>query len=117
MFRRVFAQARKELTQILRDRLALLLALVLPLFLLLLISNALSLTVNDLPLVVQDFDSSAASRSYIDAFRASVTFRVIPWPTDHQPEDALKSGAARAILVIPSHFSRDLARAQVAKVQ
>ena len=117
MFRRVFAQARKELTQILRDRLALLLALVLPLFLLLLISNALSLTVNDLPLVVQDFDSSAASRSYIDAFRASVTFRVIPWPTDRQPEDALKSGAARAILVIPSHFSRDLARAQVANVQ
>ncbi len=117
MFRRVFAQARKELTQILRDRLALLLALVLPVFLLLLMSNALSLTVNDLPLVVQDFDSSAASRSYIDAFRASVTFRVISWPTDRQPEAALKAGSARAILIIPSHFARDLSRGQVANVQ
>jgi ABC-2 type transport system permease protein len=46
-----------------------------------------------------------------------VTFRVIPWPTDRKPEDALKSGAARAILIIPTHFSRDLARAQVTKVQ
>jgi ABC-2 type transport system permease protein len=117
VFRRVIAQARKELTQILRDRLALLLALVLPLFLLLLISNALSLTVDDLPLVVQDFDSSAASRSYIDAFRASVTFRVIPWATDQKPEDALKLGAARAILIIPEHFSRDLARSRMANVQ
>src|SRR5665811_2131819 len=66
MFRRIIAQARKELTQIMRDRLALALALVLPLFLLLLLSNAISLTVNDLPLIVQDLDNSAASRSYID---------------------------------------------------
>lgn len=117
MFRRIIAQARKELTQISRDRLALLLALVLPLFLLLLMSNALSLTVNDLPMVVQDFDSSSSSRNYIDAFRASVTFRVISWPTDRNPEDALKSGLARAILVIPSHFARDLARGRTANVQ
>lgn len=117
MFRRIFAQARKELTQISRDRLALLLALVLPLFLLLLMSNALSLTVNDLPLVVQDLDSSTASRSYIDAFRASVTFRVVSWPSDREPEEAFKSGSARAVLIIPSHFSRDLARGQTANVQ
>jgi hypothetical protein len=37
--RRIFAQARKELTQIARDRLALALALVLPLGLLLLLSH------------------------------------------------------------------------------
>jgi ABC-2 type transport system permease protein len=117
MFRRVFAQARKELTQIVRDWLTLTLALVLPLFLILLLSNAISLTVNDLPLVVQDFDSSSASRSYIDAFRASITFRVVSWPTDCNPEEALKSGRARGVLIIPSHFSRDLARGQVSDVQ
>ena len=117
MFRRVFAQARKELTQIRRDRLALALVLVLPLLLLLLLSTAISLTVNDLPLVVQDLDSSAASRSYLDAFRASVTFRVVPWPTDRQPEGALEAGAARAALVIPAHFGHDLARGQATNVQ
>jgi len=117
VFRRIFAQARKELTQISRDRLALLLALVLPVFILLLMSNALSLTVNDLPLVVQDLDSSSASRSYIDAFRASVTFRIVSWPTDRQPEEALKSSSARAALIIPTNFGRDLARGQMANVQ
>jgi ABC-2 type transport system permease protein len=117
MFLRIFAQARKELTQVVRDRLALALALFLPLFLLLLLSNAISLTVNDLPLVVQDLDSSPASRSYIDAFRASVTFRVVPWPVDRQPEEALKAGIARGALVIPVHFGRELARGETANVQ
>jgi len=117
MFRRVIAQTRKELTQITRDWITLTLALVLPLFMLLLLSNAISLTVTDLPLIVQDLDSSSASRSYIDAFRASLTFRVVPWPADRQPEEALKSGTARAILVIPSHFGHDLARGQVSNVQ
>ena len=59
--RRIIAQTRKELTQIMRDRLALALALVLPLGLLLLLGTAISLTVNDLPIVVQDLDDSPAS--------------------------------------------------------
>jgi ABC-2 type transport system permease protein len=117
VFRRIFAQARKELTQIFRDRLALLLALVLPLFLILLMSNALSLTVNDMPLAVQDLDSTSVSRSYIDAFRASNTFRVISWPVDRQPAQALRSSAARAALIIPEHFGRDLARGTQSDVQ
>ena len=117
MFRRIFAQARKELTQIVRDRLALVLALVLPLFLILLLSNALSLTVKDMPLAVQDFDSSPASRSYIDAFRASITFRVVPMSSNVQPEQVLRTGAARGVLIIPEHFGRDLARGNVSDVQ
>jgi ABC-2 type transport system permease protein len=117
MFRRVFAQARKELTQIVRDRLALVLALVLPLFLILLLSNALSLTVHDMPIIVQDLDSTSASRSYIDAFRASGTFHVVPWPDDRKVEEALTTGKARAVLIIPVNFGHDLARGQTASVQ
>ncbi|MBV8654778.1 MAG: ABC transporter permease, partial [Candidatus Eremiobacteraeota bacterium] len=49
--RRIFAQVRKELTQLVRDRLALALALLLPAFLLLLMGTAISLTVDDMPLV------------------------------------------------------------------
>jgi ABC-2 type transport system permease protein len=115
--RRIFAQARKELIQIARDRLALALALVLPIFLLLLLSNSISLTVSDLPLIVQDLDSTPASRNYIDAFRASVTFRVVAWPPDKQPEQALQAGVARGVLIIPVHFGRDLARGTAANVQ
>ncbi len=84
--RRILAQARKELTQIFRDRLALVLALVLPLILLFLLGNTLSLDVHDLPIIVQDFDGSSASRNLLDAFRQSLTFRVVSWPTDRAPE-------------------------------
>ncbi len=56
--RRILAQTRKELTQILRDRMALALALVLPCILLFLMGTAIALTVGGLPIIVQDFDDS-----------------------------------------------------------
>ena len=86
-------------------------------FLLLLMSSALSLTVNELPIVVQDFDGSTASNSLVDAFRASITLKVVSWPVDKTAEEALASNAARAVLIIPSHFGRDMARGVNAPVQ
>ena len=115
--RRVFAQVRKELIQITRDWRTLALALALPLVLLLLMSTAISFTVNDLPIVVQDFDDSPASRDFISAFRNSLTFNVVSWPTNRQPEGALISNKARAVLIIPQRFSRDIARGSAAQVQ
>ncbi len=108
--RRILAQTRKELTQIIRDWRTLVLALILPLFLLILNGSAISLTASDLPIIVQDFDDSSASRKFIDAFRASITFHVVSWPPDRHPEEALASGTAHAALIIPAHFGRDIAR-------
>jgi len=115
--RRIIAQAKKELIQIVRDRRAVMLALGIPLALLMLMSHALSLTVDDLPIVVQDLDDSQASHRFIDAFRASITFRVVPLSVDRQPEDAFKSSSARAALIIPKHFGRDMARGFNSPVQ
>src|SRR5450755_2922974 len=115
--RRILAQIRKELTQIVRDRLALTLALLLPLILLFLLGTAISLTVTNLPLIVQDLDDSLASHDFIDAFRASETFHVVAWPVDRQPEEALRDSKARAALIIPEHFGRDLARGNNSSVQ
>jgi ABC-2 type transport system permease protein len=115
--RRIFAQTHKELTQIVRDRLALALALLLPLILLMLLGTAISLTVTDLPIVVQDFDDSTTSRDFIDAFRASETFRVVAWLPNRKPEDALRDSQARAALIIPLHFGHDLARGVNCNVQ
>jgi ABC-2 type transport system permease protein len=114
---RILAQTRKELTQIVRDRRAVVLALGIPVALLMLMSLAISLTVDDLPIVVQDFDNSSASRQLIDAFRASITFRVVPWSVDKQPDEAFKSNIARAALVIPKHFGRDMVRGNGSPVQ
>jgi ABC-2 type transport system permease protein len=115
--RRIFAQCRKELTQIIRDWRTLSLALFLPLVLLVLMSTALSLTVSDLPIIIQDLDDSPASRDLADAFRASITFHVVAWPVNAQPEQAFTSNVAHAALIIPEHFGRDMARGFDAPVQ
>ena len=115
--RRVATQVRKELTQIVRDRRSLALALVVPMLQLIVMGSGISLSVNDLPLVVQDLDRSAASERLLDAYRASITFHVAPWPVDRNPADALAANYARAVLVIPEHFGRDLARGVATPVQ
>jgi len=115
--RRIFAQTRKELIQIVRDWRTFGLAIVLPLILLVINGSAISLTVSDMPIIVQDFDSSPASRAFIDAFRASVTFYVTPFPIDGKPEEAFASDAAYASLIIPAHFGRDVARGASTPVQ
>lgn len=111
------SQTRKELIQIVRDWRTLALALVLPVILLVLLSAGLTLRVDNLPIVVQDFSASPASRDFVDAFRASISLHVVAWPVDRAAEEALTSGAARAVLVIPAHFGRDIARGVDTPVQ
>ncbi len=115
--KRIFAQTRKELTQLMRDPLALALALVLPLIQVVLLGVGISLSVSNLPIVVQDLDNSNSSRALVDAFRASGSFYVISWPEDKQPEEALRLNKARAALIVPQHFGRDIARGADAPVQ
>jgi ABC-2 type transport system permease protein len=115
--RRIIAQARKEITQVMRDRLTLVLALVLPLALLALNGTAISLSVTNLPIVVQDLDNTPASRSYIDAFRSSLTFYIVELPVSEDPEQALIENRARGAVIIPEHFERDLKRGLNTEVQ
>jgi ABC-2 type transport system permease protein len=115
--RRIFAQARKELIQILRDKRALALALILPLTQLILMGSSISLDVKDMPLAVQDFDNSPASRQLIDAFRESITFKIIPSAVDQRPEESFLSNEARAVLIIPKRFGRDVARGAGTPIQ
>src|SRR5262250_1621504 len=115
--KRVVAQVRKELTQLWRDRLTLSLALVLPVALLLLLSNATSLTVKDIPVAVQDLDKTPLSRQYIEAVSGSLSFKVAALPPDTPPMRALDQNVARAVLIIPPHFERDLKRGQNAELQ
>ncbi len=115
--RRILAQARKELIQIMRDKLALALALVLPIALLMLLGSSISLSVTELPLVVQDLDNSAASRSLLEAFRNSLTFHVVAWPVNKPPMEAFTANEARAALIIDRGFGRALARGGDAQAQ
>jgi ABC-2 type transport system permease protein len=115
--KRILAQVRKELTQLTRDRLTLALALVLPVLLLLLLSKATSLSVKDIPVVVSDLDKTSTSRRYIEVIAASLSFKVSPLPPDLSPEYALAHNRARAVVIIPPGFERDLGRGQNVELQ
>lgn len=115
--KRILAQVKKELTQLWRDRLTLALALVLPILLMLLLSKATSLSVKDIPVVVQDLDKTPMSRSYLERVGASLSFQLTALPTDVSPERALQQNQARAALIIPPDFERHLRRGENAEVQ
>jgi ABC-2 type transport system permease protein len=115
--RRILAQARKELIQLVRDRLALALALVLPVGLIALLGTSISLTVTDIPIVIQDLDQTPLSRQYADAFRTSLTFRVVTLPAARSPEAMLALGRARAALIIPERFARGIRRGRPVETQ
>ena len=114
---RILAQARKEIMQVLRDKLALTLALLLPIALMVLLSSAISLKPTNMGLAVRDFDNSPQSRNLIAAFGSSLTFRLVQVPLTMTPEKVFGSGSARALVIIPEHFGRDLARHKPVEIQ
>src|ERR1051326_7748478 len=115
--KRILAQVKKELLQLWRDRLTLALALVLPVLLLLLLSKATSLSVREIPVVVQDLDKTPMSRMYLESVSNSLSFKLRALPPDSSPEQLLLTNQARGALTIPPNFERDLRRGQNAEVQ
>ena len=114
---RVLAQIRKELTQLRRDKLTLALALALPAMLLLLLSTATSLSVRDIPVVVQDLDETPLSRKYIEQVAASLAFRIHVLPAGMSANRALDQNLARAAMIIPPQFHRRVGRGEGAELQ
>src|SRR6185503_3249184 len=117
VMKKILAQAGKELRQFSRDRLTVTLALILPLILMWLIGMSISLSVTDLPLAIKDLDQSPKSREYVETLAVSLTFRVVPADAVGPVESALDKEEARAVVIIPENFGRDLERGQSPEVQ
>jgi ABC-2 type transport system permease protein len=105
--KRIVAQCLKELNQFRRDRLTVALALILPIGMLLIYGYAIRLETKNIPLSVQDFDNSPLSRSYVERLYATNQF--VPAPTvSYSPTAAIARGVAKAVVVIPPDFSRQI---------
>jgi ABC-2 type transport system permease protein len=114
--KRVLSQCFKELNQFRRDRLTVALAFVLPLAVLLIYGYAIRLEATNIPLSVQDFDNSPLSRAYIT--RLFATNQFVPTPLGGaETTAALDRGAAKATVVIPPDFSRQVTARQPVTVQ
>ncbi|MCU0665082.1 MAG: ABC transporter permease [Myxococcota bacterium] len=116
--RRVFLMARKEAEHVLRDSRSLYLALGIPLVLLLLFGYALTMDVDQVPLLVLDRDQSSHSRLITNALVRSGAF-VLVGSMDSPDEaiDAFMRQEATAALIIEKGLARRLDRGERAQVQ
>ncbi len=116
--RKILAVAVKEMRQIVRDPLTLVMLLGVPAFMLLLYGYALNFDIRHVPMAVQDRDNSPASRDLIASFVNSTYFdRVRDLPAGTDLEAVTERRLAKAILVIPEEFGRDLSAGRAARVQ
>jgi ABC-2 type transport system permease protein len=116
--KRIWVQCSKELAQFRRDRLTVMLAFLLPLVYLLIYGFAMRLEIKEIPLVVQDFDQSPMSRSYVEQLVATHQFQIVPNNTrQSSPDNAIDRNRAKAALVIAPDFERRLKAGKTSNVQ
>lgn len=115
--KRIWSQALKELAQFRRDRLTVALAFVLPFLTLFIFGFAIRLEAQNIPVAVQDLDNSPLSRSYIERLYANGQFQPSRWDGLSDPQTAIDQGLAKAAVIIPPDFSRQIKAGQVSPVQ
>jgi ABC-2 type transport system permease protein len=116
--RKTIAVARKELRQIVRDRRTLLILLFVPALFLLIYGYALNFDIRHIALAVEDRDGSAESRRLVAAFVHSGYFeRVADVRSGDELSRLFDRNEARAALVIPAGYGRDVLTRRPVQVQ
>jgi len=116
--RRVWAVARKEFIHVLRDPRSLGMAIAIPMLLLMLYGYALTLDVDNVPLVVWDQSESRASRELISRFDGSRYFTLQGYVRNYrEAEQAIDSARALVALVIARDFAGRVESGRPASVQ
>jgi drug efflux transport system permease protein len=105
---RVGAIFKKEVYHVRRDPFTMVLSLALPVFMVFMFGFAIEFNVKNIPLAVQDADQSQMSRRLIEAFGSSAYFIVDKVASPNATYIELLGNKARAALLIPGHFQRDL---------
>lgn len=108
----------KETIQFLRDRVMLILVLWLYTIEIVICTLALSFEIKDMPLATVDLDGTPASRAVIESFLVTDAFASAGRAdTADEATSWLQTGRARAALIVPRGFQRDLARREAPRVQ
>ncbi|BBE72374.1 ribosome-associated ATPase/putative transporter RbbA [Oharaeibacter diazotrophicus] len=106
---RVWAFARREGLELLRDRVRLVFALAIPVFLLVIFSFGISFDVEHLTYAAFDRDRSPESQAMLRSFEGSRYFETRPpIASDAEVDRRLADGELRLVVAIPPGFGRDL---------
>lgn len=115
---RLAAMIRKEFVQMRRDPATFRLMLAVPVMQLLIFGFAIRTDVRHLPTVVFDQSRSQQSRAFVQALTATDNFVVRREAHSYSEAiEAVNAGVARAAIVLPPNYARDLKRGRTAQVQ
>ena len=108
----------KELLQLRRDRLTFAMMTAIPAIQLIMFGYAIQTEVRHLPTVVLDESQSQQSRALVDRMANTGNFDLIGTVADREElRGAIESGRARAAIVVPPDYARDLLRGRPARAQ
>ncbi len=108
-FKRMFAVARKETIEMFRDPVRVVANFVVPILIMFIFSSGFNLDIKKIPFVVLDFDNSAESRRYSDAYINSEYYDYVGnVNSEAEAERLLKQGKAKFYIDIPANFARQL---------
>lgn len=117
IWRRVMAVSRKELRQLLRDRMTMGFVAGVPAVQLLLFGYAINQDIRHIPTGVVDHSNSRISRSLIGYLEATQTFKVTArLSSEDQARQMLESGRIQAAVVVPPDYTRAYYRGRGAEV-
>jgi len=109
--RRLFAYARREALELMRDPVRLAFAFCGPLILMLVFGYGISFDVENVSYAVLDYDRTPASRHYVEQFRSSRYFAERPAVSDPAAADRrLRRGEVTLVIEIPDRFGADIER-------
>jgi len=115
---RVKAVAKKEFLHIFRDSRSLAMAIAIPMLLLVLFGYALTLDVDNVPVVIWDQSKSTPSREYVSRLDGSDYFSIRGYVRNYgELEKAIDSREALAALIIPTDFATKIETGRSAPVQ
>jgi ABC-2 type transport system permease protein len=118
MLTRPLVIAWKELLQLRRDRMTLAMMAVLPILQLLMFGYAINTDVRHIPTVIYDQDHSAASRELARSLQVTGFYDVLGQVRGYDEiEKALRSGRARAALVVPADYASNLRSGRPSQLQ
>lgn len=108
----------KELIQIIRDYRSMVMAFAIPVLLLTLFGYALTLDVDNVPMVIWDQDKTQVSDDFIKKFRASRYFKILTYCNFYSElENYINHNEALLALIIPVDFSKIFTSGNPAPVQ
>jgi ABC-2 type transport system permease protein len=116
-YQRIFSVARKEVRQLIRDKLTLGFVVGVPVVQLLLFGYAINQDVRHIKTALVDHDNSAISRQLIGQLEATQTFRIVVRPSSEEvARELIKTGDVQIAVVVPPDYTKNYYRGRGAEI-